>query len=83
MDTIQLNMTADQKAFVEEQVTVEGHVSSGDFLVSLIEAARKKRAWEKAEQLVMDGMATPVRPLTKEDWRQLHDGIKQKADAKP
>ena len=77
MNIVQVELTDEQTTFVAEQTTREGYTTVGDYLLSLVKAAQKKRAWEIAEQLVLEGLKSPARPMTKEDWQQLHERIHQ------
>ena len=79
MDTMEINLTDKQRAFINEQAAQGGHASAGDYLVSLVKEAQKKSAWEIAEQLVMEGLESPAEPLTREDWKALRERIHHKA----
>jgi Arc/MetJ-type ribon-helix-helix transcriptional regulator len=75
MNTLKIPLTETLKAFVETETAAGGHASASDFVLALVEEAQKKRAWEKAEELVLEGMQTPARPLTDEDWQKLYERI--------
>src|SRR5438876_727550 len=60
-----------------ERRTEGGHGSASEYVLALLDEAQKKRAWEKAEKLVLDGAKSPKRPMTDEDWQQLHANVRQ------
>ncbi len=77
MNTLKIPLTENLKTFVETETAAGGHSSASDFVLALVKDAQKKRAWEKAEELVLEGMQTPARPLTDEDWEKLYKRIHQ------
>ena len=76
MNTLKIPLTENLKTFVETETAVTIS-SASDFVLALVKDAQKKRAWEKAEELVLEGMQTPARPLTDEDWEKLYKRIHQ------
>ena len=81
MDTLQLTLPTKLRAFIDAEAAARGHTSAHDYLVAVLKEAQRKRAWEIAEKLVLEGMQTPARPLTEDDWAQLHARIHQMASA--
>jgi hypothetical protein len=39
---------------------------------------RKRRAWDNLEALVLEGLATPARAMTKADWQKLRARVVNK-----
>jgi Arc/MetJ-type ribon-helix-helix transcriptional regulator len=76
MSTLNIPLTENLKTFVESETAAGGHSSASEFVLALVKEAQKKRAWEKAEELVREGMRTPARPMTDEDWEKLHERIR-------
>lgn len=75
MDTLEIPLTDKQKAFIAARVADGSHTSPSDYLLALLNEAQRKQAWDKAEKLVLEGLQSAKRPMTEEDWRQLHDNI--------
>lgn len=38
-------------------------------------ALHKRRAWDKLEALVLKGLATPAREMTRSDWQKLRNRV--------
>ena len=80
METLQLTLPEKLKAFIDTEAA-RGQLSAHDCVLAILKEAQRKRAWEIAEKLVLEGMQTPARPLTEDDWAQLHARIHQMASA--
>lgn len=77
MSTIELPVSESLKEFVETQAAAGGYSSASDYVTALLEAVRKRRAWDGIEPQVLEGLASPCREMTRDDWQQLHLRIDQ------
>jgi len=67
--------------FVEAQVIEEGHASPGDYLRSLLQDARKRKAMRNLVAELDEALASgPAEPMTREDWdameREAMEGLR-------
>jgi putative addiction module CopG family antidote len=71
MTTVEIALSDAQKEFVDRQVAAGGHQSASDYLLSLLREAQRKRGWEIAERLVLEGLDSgPPKAATPEFWQE-------------
>lgn len=74
MTTINVSVSDTLREFIDAQV-VEGKFASPDeFIRQLLEQLQKDKAREKLEALLLEGLASPAKEMTRHDW----DGIRQR-----
>jgi antitoxin ParD1/3/4 len=56
MNTLNLTMSDSLKEFVEAQAAAEGHSSAGEYVLAVLREAQKRKAWERVEELVLEGL---------------------------
>jgi antitoxin ParD1/3/4 len=67
-----ISLPDEMKAFVEEQIAVEGYASASEYLRALIREAQKRRAKQALEERFREALESgPATPMTKEDWAAL------------
>jgi len=75
MAILQVTLPESLKAFVDTKAAAGGFPSPGDYLTALLTAIQKREAWDQLEPLVLQGLASPARAITPEDWHALHGEI--------
>jgi len=69
MTEVLVHLPDEAQSFVEERVAAGEFASASDFLLSLIESARKQAAVERVDQLLLEGLASgPGEEATPEWW---------------
>ena len=82
METINVSLPDSLKAFVETQVAEGGYSSASEYIRDLIRADQKRKAEEKLEALLLEGLNSgePIE-ITESFWdekrRQLSDRHRQ------
>ncbi len=71
------------KEYVEEQVTSGGYGTSSEYLRELIRADKKRKAQERLESLLLEGLESgaPV-AVTSEFWKELWGRVDARKKAK-
>ena len=70
-------------AGIRRQLATGGHASADDYLLSLLRQAMRKRGWELAEKLVLEGLASgEAKPMTEADWERLRRAAQGVAEPK-
>jgi antitoxin ParD1/3/4 len=79
MDTLQLTLPEKLKAFIESEAAARGHPSAHDYVLAILKEAQKKRAWEKAEKLVIEGLDSgdPM-PMDDAFWEEMHRKLRER-----
>jgi antitoxin ParD1/3/4 len=70
MDTTTLTITLPEPvgAFVAEQVAAGGYTSPSDYIAAVLREIHQRKAQEKLEALLLQGLDSEVAPMTPEDW---------------
>ena len=72
MTTLQVTLPDSLKEFAESQASLGGYGSIDDYLQAILRAMQKRAAWDNLEPLILDGLQSPVREMTTQDWAELH-----------
>ncbi len=75
METMNISLPAEMKAFIEAEMAEEGFASPSDYLLSLVREAQRCRAKQALEAKLLEGLEGPAVEMTAEDW----DSIEQEA----
>ena len=67
MATMNISLPDPLRAFIEERVAEGGYGTVSEYFRELIRADQKRRAEERLEQLLLEGLDSPTTPLTKKD----------------
>jgi antitoxin ParD1/3/4 len=67
------------KEFVHERVAEKAYSNPSDYVRALIREDQRRRAEEKLEQLLLEGLESgPPQPVTPEDWRAIRREVQER-----
>ncbi len=76
MATMNISLTDDLKAFVDQQVAEHAYASTSEYLRDLI---RKQRDIEKLRGLLLEGLNSgPAEPVTPETFKQMREELRER-----
>jgi Arc/MetJ-type ribon-helix-helix transcriptional regulator len=79
MTTIDVSLSDDLHSYAQQQASRGGFATLGDYVQALIaEAQRRDVARSSLEAMLVEGLNSPVRELTSDDWSSLRERIYQK-----
>jgi antitoxin ParD1/3/4 len=79
--TLSIPLSEEQRAFVEGRAAEDGCESAEAYVTALIEADYKRRARERLEQLLLEGIESgPATPMTPQDWDDLRRRVEQRLE---
>lgn len=79
MSEITIQLSDAHLEFIEAKVAA-GEISSVDaYIGALIQQARKRQAWDRLEELTAEGLASPIKEMTQEDWDDIRRAAAQAA----
>jgi antitoxin ParD1/3/4 len=88
MQSMNISLPDPLKKFVDRQVAEGRYSSVSEYMRELIRADEKRKAEDRLEALLLEGMNSEETELTREDWRAIRkealakiDARKNKADA--
>ena len=67
------------RVFVEEQIAKGRYNSESDYLQALIREAQLREAKNQLEAKLMEGLQSPVSPMTAEDWAELKQQMRDRS----
>ena len=80
MTTTSMNISLPQslKDFVMERVAEKVYSNPSDYVRALIREDRKRRAEERLEQLLLEGLQSgPATPVTRETWEEIRREVRE------
>ena len=73
---INVSLPDEIQTYVEEQVTAGGYHTIDDYFLDLVRQDQKRRAREKLEMLLLEGLNSEgSQEMTTEFWQQLRDSV--------
>ena len=81
MATTSLNISLPEalKEFVHERVAEKAYSNPSDYVRALIREDQKRRAEERLEQLLLEGIESgPAQPVTPEDWQAIRREVQER-----
>ncbi len=71
MTTMNISLPEEMKAFIDAQTAEEGYASASEYLRHLIREKQKRKAKEKLEAMLMEGLKGPMTEFTQADWEDI------------
>jgi antitoxin ParD1/3/4 len=72
MESLTITLPESLKAFVDDRVAAGESESPDAFIQGLIREAQKRRARERVDDLIQEGLDSgPATPMTADDWSEL------------
>jgi antitoxin ParD1/3/4 len=68
MTPVTVPLTDDARDFVDAQAAAGGYTSPESYIQDLIRAEQKRKAEEKVEALLLEGLNSPAEEVTAEWW---------------
>jgi antitoxin ParD1/3/4 len=78
MTTINISLPDQMKDFVDEQVGEGGYGTASEYLRALLTEQQKRKAEEKLEGLLLEGLSTKASTLESKDWEHVRGELKQR-----
>jgi antitoxin ParD1/3/4 len=80
--TLQIKLPESLERFVEAEVAEGAYGSAEEYVHQLIRADQKRKAREKIEALLLEGLNSgEPTPFTPKDWNELRESAKQRSRA--
>ncbi len=77
MSNITINLPEGMKDFIVEQTAKGGFLSEGDYLQNLVREAQLREARQELEAKLIQGLDSPLSPMTPDDWTDLQQQVLQ------
>jgi antitoxin ParD1/3/4 len=77
--SLSISLPEELKEFVDELVAEKAYSDPSDYVRALIRQDRKRRAEEKVEQLLLEGLESdPPQLVTPEDWQAIRREVRER-----
>ena len=73
MDSMNISLPEPMKAFVDRQIASGRYGSASEYVRALIREDEKRKAEERLEALLLEGLQGEESELTREDWTAIRD----------
>ena len=77
MTTLNVSISDSLKHFVDQEVARRGCRSRSRYFQALVKEDARRRARESLEAKLLEGLDSPLSPMTREDWRQLRRRLEE------
>ena len=74
--TVSLPVT--QKNYVKAQASTSGCSTPSEYIRRLIHADQRAREQEELERKILEGLNSPTREMTSDDWQELRSTLRKK-----
>ena len=76
MTTINMSLPDQMKEFVDEQVGDGGYVSPSDYFQALLLEEQKRKAEQKLEEMLQQGLASGANALDEKEWDDIRGELR-------
>lgn len=78
LTSMTVSLPATQKAYVRAQATTSGCSTPSEYIRRLIHADQRIREQEELERKILEGLDSPSREITADDWQELRSTLREK-----
>ena len=83
LTSMSISVLASQKTYIKRQAASEGFATPSEYIRRLIGADQKRRAQERLEQLVLEGLDSgDSTPMTKKEWDDIRVEVRKRASGR-
>ena len=83
MTTLNFSLPDDLKKWIEAQVAAGGYGNTSEYIRELIRIDQKRKAEERLEALLLKGLESPSKQMTRADWAELKRRVTERQKKKP
>jgi antitoxin ParD1/3/4 len=78
METIDISLPVSMKEFIEEQVADGGYKTVSDYVQALVREDQKRKAQEKLEALLLEGLEGEGTVVTEAWWEEFRSRVTER-----
>jgi hypothetical protein len=78
LTSMTVSLPATQKAYVKAQATISGCSTPSEYIRRLIHADQRARELEELERRILEGLDSPTREMSSEDWKDLRSTLRRR-----
>ncbi len=77
LTSMTVSLPASQKAYVKAQAAASGCSTPSEYVRRLIYADQRAREQEEFERKILEGLDSPTREMSSEDWQELRSTLRK------
>lgn len=76
MATMNISLPDSLREYVEAQVCAGGYSTASEYFRELVRDDHKRKARERLEELLLEGLDSPAREMTPADWDEIRREVR-------
>ncbi len=80
--TLNVSLPENMRQWIEARVAEGRFSSASEYLRSLVREDQKRAADEQLEKLLLDGLESPSKEMTSEDWKDIRREVRERVAKK-
>jgi antitoxin ParD1/3/4 len=78
MTTLNISLPKAMREFIDEQIAEGGYGTASEYIRELVRVAQKQKAREAIEPLLLEGLQSESREMTRDDWKELRRRVQER-----
>ena len=78
MTTLNISLPKAMREFIDEQIAEGGYGTASEYIRELVRVAQKQKARETVEALLLEGLQSESREMTRDDWKELRRRVQER-----
>jgi antitoxin ParD1/3/4 len=71
MTTLNISLPKAMREFIDQQIAQGGYGTASEYIRELLREAQKRKAKEKIEAMLLEGLQSEASEMTRDDWNEL------------
>jgi antitoxin ParD1/3/4 len=76
--TLNISLPKAMRDFIDEQVADGTYGTASEYIRELVRDAQKQKARERIEALLLEGLQSEGREMTRDDWKRLRRRVEER-----
>ncbi|HEV3443638.1 MAG TPA: type II toxin-antitoxin system ParD family antitoxin [Gemmataceae bacterium] len=78
MTTLNISLPKAMREFIDEQIAEGSYGTASEYIRELVRVAQKQKAREAIEALLLEGLQSEGREMTRDDWKELRRRVQER-----
>ena len=78
MKSMNISLPDSMRAYIEEQIASGGYSTASEYLRELVRQDQKRKAQERLEALLLEGLSETATPMTSKDWEDIRQTVRDR-----
>jgi antitoxin ParD1/3/4 len=78
MTTLNISLPKAMRESIDEQIAEGGYGTASEYIRALVRVAQKQKAREAMEALLLEGLQSEGREMTRDDWKELRRRLQER-----